>query len=61
VANLRERNVQIAIIPHTYQVTNLCKLEPGAKLNIELDVLAKYAAKRSERRYCVEELLALGF
>lgn len=38
--------VRIAIIPHTYAVTNLRALRPGARVNIETDVLAKYAAQR---------------
>jgi riboflavin synthase len=36
----------IAIIPHTYKATNLHTLEPHSKVNIETDVLAKYAAQR---------------
>jgi riboflavin synthase len=62
VANVTGRRVEIAIIPHTYEATNLRALKPGALLNIELDVLAKYAAKRAfERHYTVEELITLGF
>jgi riboflavin synthase len=36
--------VEIAVIPHTYRFTNLHTLEPGSRVNIETDVLAKYAA-----------------
>lgn len=39
--------VEIAIIPHTYRSTHLHSLAPGATLNIETDVLARYAQKRS--------------
>ncbi len=46
VAALRERIVEIAIIPHTYQATSLHGLLPGSLLNIEVDVLAKYAERR---------------
>ena len=35
----------IAIIPHTYRSTNLHSLEAHSKVNIETDVLAKYAAQ----------------
>jgi riboflavin synthase len=37
--------VRVAIIPHTYAVTHLHTLVPGAPINIETDVLAKYASR----------------
>jgi riboflavin synthase len=46
VARLEGTTVEIAIIPHTYAATNLHTLTPSAQLNIETDVLAKYAAQR---------------
>ena len=61
VASIDGSIVQIAIIPHTYEMTNLRTLRPGALLNIELDVLAKYAAKSQEGRFTLDELIALGF
>jgi riboflavin synthase len=63
VAAIAGRRIEIAIIPHTYQVTNLKTLHPGAPLNIELDVLAKYARKQetSEKHYTIEELIGMGF
>ena len=63
VAAIAGRRIEIAIIPHTYEVTNLKTLHPGAPLNIELDVLAKYARKQetSQNRYTIEELIGLGF
>jgi riboflavin synthase len=61
VASIDGSIVQIAIIPHTYEATNLRTLKPGATLNVELDVLAKYAQKTQARRYTVDELIALGF
>lgn len=45
VARLDDVRVEIAVIPHTYKSTNLRFLHPGDKLNIETDVLAKYAAR----------------
>ncbi len=45
VARLEGTTVEIAIIPHTYAATNLHTLQAGAHLNIETDVLAKYAAQ----------------
>lgn len=45
VARLDGRRVGVAIIPHTYENTNLCTLPPGAPINVECDVLAKYVEK----------------
>ena len=36
---------QLAIIPHTWQVTTLAELQPGAKVNLEIDMLARYVAR----------------
>lgn len=35
----------VMIIPHTLQVTTFGKLEPGARLNLEVDQLARYVAR----------------
>jgi riboflavin synthase len=43
VAAIRGNEVEIAIIPHTYAATSLRTLTPGDPLNIEVDVLGKYA------------------
>jgi riboflavin synthase len=45
VARLEFPLVEIAIIPHTYESTNLHALQPGARMNVETDVLARYAAQ----------------
>ena len=42
--------VSIAIIPHTYAATALHTLAPGSPLNIEVDILAKYAEKQTTQR-----------
>jgi riboflavin synthase len=42
-----DTRIEIAIIPHTYRATHLHTLAPGARVNIETDVLAKYAAQRA--------------
>ncbi len=39
--------VSIAIIPHTYAVTTVHTLRPGSPINIEVDMLAKYAEKQA--------------
>ncbi len=40
----------INIIPHTAQQTTLGELEPGAKVNIEIDILARYLGRMLEMR-----------
>ena len=37
----------VAIIPYTWEHTNLSKLAPGDNVNIELDILGKYMKKLS--------------
>jgi len=64
VANIFGTRVGIAIIPHTYAATNLHALAASDLVNIEIDVLARYAEKlRTEksRTWTVEELVSRGF
>jgi len=43
VAALDGAGIEVALIPHTLAATTLSELRPGALVNIEVDVLAKYA------------------
>ena len=65
VASILGNEVEVAIIPHTYAVTSLHTLTPGSLLNIEVDVLSKYAERRqnpSEKFHLTEEyLIANGY
>ena len=65
VASIIDSVVEVAIIPHTYSATSLRTLTPGASLNIEVDVLGKYAERRqglSEKFTLTEEyLIANGY
>jgi riboflavin synthase len=36
------------IIPHTWEVTTLGRLQPGSRVNLEIDVLARYVARWQE-------------
>ncbi len=45
VAKIEGTRVTIAIIPHTWEMTNLRSLKPGDPLNIETDIIAKYVEK----------------
>ncbi len=44
-AALPNGDFQIAIIPHTWEVTTLSNLTPGAHVNLEIDMLARYVAR----------------
>ncbi|MDE1162934.1 MAG: riboflavin synthase [Acidobacteriaceae bacterium] len=39
--------LEVAIIPHTYKSTNLRSLLSGTEVNLETDVLARYAERRA--------------
>lgn len=45
VAALEERTVSVAVVPHTYENTAVRSYQPGALVNIEVDMLAKYVEK----------------
>ncbi len=45
VAALTEHGFQIALIPHTLQVTILGQRQIGDRVNIEIDVIAKYVER----------------
>lgn len=45
VAEVKEDTMKIAIIPHTFEKTNLNKLKTGDFVNIETDIMAKYIEK----------------
>ncbi|MDX2469642.1 MAG: riboflavin synthase [SAR324 cluster bacterium] len=42
IATLSNENFSIAIIPHSYQETNLSALMVGSKVHLESDILARY-------------------
>jgi riboflavin synthase len=44
-----ETGFAVALIPHTLEATTLGRLEPGARVNLEADVLAKYVDKLTRR------------
>lgn len=66
VAKISGNEVSATIIPHTYKATNLHSLQSGAPLNIEVDVLAKYAEKMALEKTAsssitLERLIEEGF
>src|SRR5689334_11034084 len=50
IAGLSDDHFEVAIIPKTWEVTNLSHLKPGDEVNLEVDIIGKY----------VEKLLAFG-
>ena len=50
VASIVGTEVEIAIIPHTYASTSLHRLMPGAALNVEVDILSKYAERQNAKK-----------
>jgi len=40
---------EVNIIPHTRAVTTLCHLAPGSRVNLEVDMLARYVERMLER------------
>ena len=65
VAKIENNRVTIAIIPHTFEVTNLHSLKRGDPVNLEVDMIAKYVEKmlscEDPQTLTVERLLAEGF
>ncbi|HKV34278.1 MAG TPA: riboflavin synthase [Pyrinomonadaceae bacterium] len=45
IANMAEDYFEIAIIPKTWEVTNLSHLKPGDSVNLEVDVIGKYVER----------------
>jgi riboflavin synthase len=41
---------EVNLIPHTLKVTTLSRLEPGAEVNLEADVVARYVEALTRRR-----------
>ncbi len=50
VAGLGADSFEVAIIPHTWRETTLSDLKPGDRVNIEVDVLAKYVERLMQRQ-----------
>ena len=50
IAALGEDSFDIAIIPKTWELTNLSTLTPGDPVNLEADVIAKYVERMMEGR-----------
>ena len=45
IAGLADYYFEVAIIPKTWEVTNLSQLRPNDEVNLEADVIAKYVER----------------
>jgi riboflavin synthase len=45
IAALHADAFEVALVPHTLEVTTLGALRPGDRVNLEADVLAKYVER----------------
>jgi riboflavin synthase len=66
VAQIEGREVTVAIIPHTWEMTNLRSLMPGDPVNLETDMIARYVEKMlrgesASSSLTVERLVQQGF
>jgi riboflavin synthase len=61
VADCGEDWFTVAVIPHTYQATNLAALSPGHLVNLEGDVLSKYVEKLLQPTRATEMPVSLEF
>jgi riboflavin synthase len=68
VAGLGDDWFEVAIIPHTWRETNLRELRVGDRINIEVDVLAKYVERlmtpsedKQESKLTMEYLIERGY
>ncbi len=65
VAQINASRLEIAIIPHTLNATNMHSLRAGSTVNLEVDILAKYIEKltqaKSATKLTAAELIQQGF
>lgn len=61
VYEVKKNAFKISVIGHSWENTNLKYLKPGASLNIEYDILGKYAAPKNNSNITMEFLKENGF
>ena len=49
VNRIRDGRFAVNVIPHTLKVTTLGRLKPGDRVNLEIDLLARYVARLLDR------------
>ncbi|WP_240670992.1 riboflavin synthase [Lacibacter luteus] len=48
VFNVQQNSFSVAIIPYTYQYTNIHQLQPGSPVNLEFDIIGKYVLRNTQ-------------
>ena len=67
IAELEDDYFEIAVIPKTWELTNLSSLKTGDEVNLEADVIAKYVerillyGKKETGEITIEKMQKLGF
>lgn len=61
IANVLEDRFEVALIPHTLQVTTFGEKQPGDAVNIEVDVMARYIETLLQNRETPTQTLNLDF
>src|SRR6267143_3500160 len=68
IAGLTDDYFEIAVIPKTWEVTNLSQLRTGDEINLEADIIAKYVERilsfsnaKATGSLTIEKLSALGY
>jgi len=56
IANLANEYFEIAVIPKTWELTNLSSLKSGDKVNLEADIIAKYVERIMETSKPVKDI-----
>ena len=56
ISKVTDTEIEVSLIPHTLEHTNLGQLKPGDKINIEVDIFARYIesllnSKEKESKY----------
>ena len=49
VVNSRDNSFSVAIIPYTFEHTNLQTVKPGSTVNLEFDIIGKYVSRLLQR------------
>jgi len=66
VASIENSVIKVAIIPHTINMTTIGHLKIGDKVNVEVDILAKYVQKmlhpyQSNQGFTLDKLKDMGY
>jgi riboflavin synthase len=48
VFNVERDSFSVAIIPYTYEYTNIQQVQPGSKANVEFDMVGKYITRMAQ-------------